>query len=900
VFKQLVAEVSALGFSVRQLRSDNGGEYTSKEFKDYCTQHSISQQFTPPNTPRSNSISERFNRVLVERARTSLDSAHLPKFLWAAAMAAVTYLYNRTISAVHVSKTPFELLFGTKPNVRNLRAYGCSAYMYNFAAQGKLDRRAFKGALVGYDNLSSSYLIYVPETQSIRRSSHVHFHEHKTLFTAAECAMAEHSYLRASLHSKITDLSKSRSPGPPKPTAAERALIKSAARISAAASATVAAAPSAPAPAPAVLDDLSVLPAVDLAAPTAVHREAPLAVTPDDQLASQGAPILPVNLPPPSAPSQGAPPSPVSTVGNKRGRAIKSATPLLVTKSGRVSKATPAMSAYRDRLHFVDAEEVVDVEQLFHVMEVSGQSLPAEAPSSFANIAKWPDRDLWYAAVEAENASIDRHCVLVPVDSLPPGRNLVKAMYIFKRKADGRYKVRLVAKGFTQVEGVDYFEIFAPVVSKNTLRLLLALAASNDWDIHQMDVETAFLYGDLDEEIYMEAPAGSRFPKGSVLRLNKALYGLKQAPRQWNKTLDAFVRGQGFKRCVIDPSLYVRGSGSSIVLLAVYVDDLLIFGNDSVFISTFKTALSSRFTMKDLGQVRDILGMSVTRDRAKRTLSLSQSAYIRRLVAKFRLDPDQISSSRSVPMTKTMWTTAVDVDHALGTPLDTTELPYRSLLGGLLYTNVCCRPDISFAISALASHSANPMRMHWQGLMDVLAYIRDTQDLCITYGGIVSPDQLNQLVVYADADFSRHPERRKSRSGQVIYLNNGAIGWKSSLQKRIATSTSESELYSMYDASRHAKWFRELLGEIGFAQRTIICHEDNKGVVDWIATAKASSRMLHLDIEYYWLREVHDLGFFSYVLTPTALQIADILTKQMDPTLFYTLLRMLYNLDKFS
>ena len=251
-------------------------------------------------------------------------------------------------------------------------------------------------------------------------------------------------------------------------------------------------------------------------------------------------------------------------------------------------------------------------------------------------------------------------------------------------------------------------------------------------------------------------------------------------------------------------------------------------------------------------------------------------------------------------MTKTMWTTAVDVDHALGTPLDTTELPYRSLLGGLLYTNVCCRPDISFAISALASHSANPMRMHWQGLMDVLAYIRDTQDLCITYGGIVSPDQLNQLIVFADADFSRHPERRKSRSGQVIYLNNGAIGWKSSLQKRIATSTSESELYSMYDASRHAKWFRELLGEIGFPQRTIICHEDNKGVVDWIATAKASSRMLHLDIEYYWLREVHDLGFFNYVLTPTALQIADILTKQMDPTLFYTLLRMLYNLDKFS
>ena len=162
VFQQLVAELTALGFTVRQLRSDNGGEYISKEFKAYCSLHNIFQQFTPPNTPRSNSISERFNRVLVERARTALDSAHLPKFLWAAAMSAVTYLYNRTISTMHVSKTPFELLFGAKPNVRNLRAYGCSAFMYNFAAQGKLDRRAFKGALVGYDHLSSSYLIYIP------------------------------------------------------------------------------------------------------------------------------------------------------------------------------------------------------------------------------------------------------------------------------------------------------------------------------------------------------------------------------------------------------------------------------------------------------------------------------------------------------------------------------------------------------------------------------------------------------------------------------------------------------------------------------------------------------------------------------------------------------------------
>ena len=146
---------------------------------------------------------------------------------------------------------------------------------------------------------------------------------------------------------------------------------------------------------------------------------------------------------------------------------------------------------------------------------------------------------------------------------IPRGANIIKAKFLFKRKSDGRYKVRLVAKGFSQIEGIDYGDVFAPVVGKNTLRLLLAMAAVEDWHIEQCDVDTAFLHGNLEETLFMEAPEGSSYPAGTILRLKKSLYGLKQAPRAWNKRLHEYIISAGFRRCHIDQSVYIKGSGSS-------------------------------------------------------------------------------------------------------------------------------------------------------------------------------------------------------------------------------------------------------------------------------------------------------------------------------------------------
>ena len=417
-----------------------------------------------------------------------------------------------------------------------------------------------------------------------------------------------------------------------------------------------------------------------------------------------------------------------------------------------------------------------------------------DAPSKYSEIFKRSDSESWLDAVEEENKALLANKVFIQVNSLPEGKNLVKAKYIFKRKSDGRYKARLVAKGYSQVFGVDFKEVYAPVVSKNSLRMLLALAAEERWNIHQLDVKTAFLHGDLEEDIYMEAPEGMPFQKGSILRLNKSLYGLKQAPRQWNIKLDKFIASCGFTRCRVDSSVYIKGSGNNATIIAVYVDDMLIFGHDNKFICDFKSKLNDQFKIDDLGEVRNILGMEVNINRSDNTISLSQRAYINKLIDKFRMK-DAKSRPKCVPLYKTDYNTVMDIHSKQAQP---TSMPYKSALGGLLYTNVCCRPDISFPISVLTSHNQNPKQVHWNSLMNVIRYLKQTNHFEIKYGDRQENQLRHGIYIYADADYARDPVKYRSRSGFVIYMNGGPISWHSDLQERVAGSTSEAELYAMY------------------------------------------------------------------------------------------------------
>ena len=866
-FKRLVTEVEALGFKVRLLRSDNGGEYQNQEFESFCVEQKISQRFNPPNTPAANSVSERYNRVLEERARAMLNGSFLPKCLWSVCMQTVTFLYNRSLGPMHSTMTPYELLYGVRPDVSHLRAYGCVTYMYDFSlSRQKLDNTALRGVLVGYDNNSSSYLVYVPSLRSIRRSGHCRFNEHAYYYTAESLALEE-------IHLEQLNAQSATKAARSKATAAK---LPAAARRKRKPTDTI----------QPTTDNQSESPPESGLAPT---------VTPEEPALPQ-----PAAAPPPTAVPE-VPDTPTDTT------AVPPQPPTAVPTAPVVSPATrpAATSNKRSRprripsrladfkLFFTSQEEDFSVEALLAASTDTTTSVLDDAPTSFESIEERADKAEWYRAVQSENASMKKRNVLTPVDigSLPAGTNIIKAKFIFRRKIDGRYKARLVAKGFSQKFGVDYYDVFSPVVSKLSLRALLSIAAVEDFHIHQMDVETAFLYGDIDEDLYMEAPTGAGYPPGTILKLNKSLYGLKQAPRQWNKALHSWLLSQGFSRSLIDSGIYMRGTGADAVFLAVYVDDLLMFGHDLDYITDFKVRLNQQFTIKDFGEVRNILGMCVTRDRQNRTIRLDQTDYIRKLVEKFRLSPDRTYSPKPIPISKA--TVRSPVDPAA--PSIEGIYPFRSAIGGLLYANMCTRPDISYAVSSLASHNSNPKKVHWLGVMELLKYISDTQDLAITYGGPHAGPR-NQLEVYADANFSKVPDIVRSRTGYVIYLNGGPIAWYSSCQKTVAMSTTESEMYAMYDAVNQALWFKEFLGEIGFVQNTITCHEDNSGLLDWINNQKNSSRMKSIELKYYKLREYKEFNICNFIHVSTALQKADIFTKQLDFATFYQQICLLFNI----
>ena len=269
----------------------------------------------------------------------------------------------------------------------------------------------------------------------------------------------------------------------------------------------------------------------------------------------------------------------------------------------------------------------------------------------------------------------------------------------------------MVAKGYRQIQGVDYDETFSLVTMIKSIRILLAIAAHYDYEVWQMDVKTAFLNGNLEKEVYMIQPEGytsKEFPK-KVCRLWRSIYGLKQASRSWNMRFDEAIRSYDFIKNEDEPCVYKKISGSAITFLVLYVDDILLIGNDVGMLSSVKAWLSKKFSMKDLGEATYVLGIRIYRDRSRRLLGLSQSMYIYTIVKRFGME----NSKRGfMPMRDGV---QISKEHLLKTPKDRAlmeKIPYASAIGSIIYAMLCTRPDVAFALSVTTRFEANPGESH--------------------------------------------------------------------------------------------------------------------------------------------------------------------------------------------
>uniref|UniRef100_A0A6N2K712 Integrase catalytic domain-containing protein n=1 Tax=Salix viminalis TaxID=40686 RepID=A0A6N2K712_SALVM len=476
-----------------------------------------------------------------------------------------------------------------------------------------------------------------------------------------------------------------------------------------------------------------------------------------------------------------------------------------------------------------------------------------EEPKTFRKAMESENSEKWSNAAEEEISSLNVNKVWDLVE-LPDGFKTVGCKWIFTTKRDSkgnleRYKARLVAKGFTQKDGIDYTETFSPVSKKDSLRIVLAL-------LHQMDVKTAFLNGELEEEIYMDQPEGfvATGTENLVCRL-RSIYGLKQASRQ---------------------------CGSKFAILVLYVDDILIAANDMGMLSDVKKYLSSNFEMKDMGEASYVIGIEIIRDRSQGLLSLSQKGYIDKVLKRYGMDKCSIGKA---PIQKGDQFSKMQCPKNELERKEMERIPYALVVGSLNYVQTCTRPDISFAVGMLGRYQSNPGMDHWKAAKKVLRYLQGTKEYVLTYR---RSDNI-EIVGYSDSDYAGCVDTRKSTFGYLFLLAGGAVSWKCGKQSVIATSTMEAEFVACFEATVQALWLRNLISGLGIVDsiaKPLRIYCDNSAAVFFSKNDKYSKGAKHMEIKYLSVKEEVQKRRVTFEHIRTNMMLADPLTKGLPPGIF--------------
>jgi len=509
-------------------------------------------------------------------------------------------------------------------------------------------------------------------------------------------------------------------------------------------------------------------------------------------------------------------------------------------------------------------------------------------PSTVQEARASPFASEWESALQDEwNALVANETfTLIPQHDVPRGRTVIPSKVVFKVKRNRdnsieRFKCRIVAKGFRQRPGLDFHEVFSPTVSKDTVRLLLAVAARLQWEVDHVDVKNAFLAADLKEEIYMSPPPGiscvDRDGNVLVCLLHKSIYGLKQSPREFNELLDAAMKAAGLSRSESDPCLYILSDkdGAVLALVVTYVDDILVAGKQRSLVDHVKAKLSSKFQLSDLGPVHHFLGVSVDRDIEARILSLNQLKYIHQLLRRFGM-----SESRPVytPLaTGTQLVQAKDDSELLD---DKDKSMYQEMVGSLLYLSCWTRGDLAATVSQLSRYMSSPTQDHLVACKHCLRYVRATAHLQLVYGAALDFRENMNLLAYADADWAGDKTERKSTSGYIIMLGTAAVAWRSAKQDCIALSSTESEYISLCLAVQEIKHLRNLLKDMGQLQtEPTVVLEDNQACIHLAEQMVTKQQSKHIDIKFHFTRHAVRGKIVEVRYCPTADMTADLLTK---------------------
>lgn len=510
-------------------------------------------------------------------------------------------------------------------------------------------------------------------------------------------------------------------------------------------------------------------------------------------------------------------------------------------------------------------------------------------PRTLAEAMKRPDAEKYIeCAIEEVKAHLENGTWKVV--RLPKGKRAIGSRWVFKikRNADGsvdRYKGRIVAKGYSQREGVDYTETFAPTARFGAVRAVIALAAIEDMELESIDIATAFLNGEIDAEVYMTKPEGLEMPgyEGPewVLRLLKALYGIKQGPRCWSKRLHVVMTEIGFRRLECDHSVFVYERDGVKIIVPVHVDDLVLASKSKEAIEKVKRELKEKFKLREQGATSFLLGVQLERDREKRTILLSQPTYIDSLLKTYRMancNGAKTPMAEKPRLSNKMSPTMPEEIEAMK------NVPYREAVGKLLYLSIATRPDIAYAVSVLCRFTDNPGRAHWDAIKRVLRYLKHTQHYKLVY----SPTGSNELfITHSDADLGGNVDNARSTAGFVISIGGGAVLWSSRLQRQVSMSSTEAEYTTAAATGTEIMWMREFFDKIGYdISKPSPLYLDNASAIQVAKNPEHQSTMKHVHRSHHWLRERVEEGDIRVQHVPGAENVADIFTKPLGPTKF--------------
>lgn len=854
---------------IQVLKTDNAKEYFKDSLSSYLLHQSILHISSCVDTPQQNGVAERKNRHLLEVARCLLFSSHVPNFFWGEAVLTAAYLINRMPSRVLGFHCPRKVLLNFFPHTRIVSAdlpqkiFGCTAYVHVHSQhRTKLDPRSLKCIFLGYSPHKKGYKCYSPHTRKIYTSRDVTFVENLPFYSKTAVQGESTSELQP-WESSWQSWLETPHENPHNSTTTHDQSIQQ--------------------------PQSAILPTSSQPFESSESSQPQSAESPRHPSAHQLQPLIS--------------PLPQLAVDNLNVyRRRRTREQIEHGTQPHVQETEPNLSSCEDN---TGMDSLASVEFMVPSVDDSNKSIAERKgvrsctthpiakyvsydglSSSYRafvssldnlhvpnNIQEALGHPEWKRAVHEEINALEKNDTWVITD-LPAGKRPVGCKWIFtvKYKADGsveRLKARLVAKGFTQSYGIDYLETFAPVAKLNTIRILLSLAVNLDWYLYQLDIKNAFLNGDLEEEVFMEVPQGLdlNLTGNKVCKLKKSLYGLKQSPRAWFDRFAKAVVRLGYTQCQADHTLFLRTSqAKKISLLIVYVDDIILSGNDEEELQKLKKQLAQEFEVKDLGNLKYFLGMEVARSR--KGIVVSQRKYTLDL-----LKETGMIGCKPVD-------TPMDPYKKLGSVENSVPVNrgrYQRLVGRLIYLSHT-RPDIGFAVSAVSQFMHNPTEEHMDAVFRILKYLKMTP----RKGLFFKKSEYRNIEIYSDADWAGDITNRRSTSAYCSYVWGNLVTWRSKKQSVVARSSAEAEFRALANGICEGIWIKRVLKELGVCSpSSILMRCDNQAAISIAKNPVHHDRTKHVEIDRHFISEKVTSGSVELKYIPTRQQIADILTKAL-------------------